>query len=429
MKIESLTEFCRSVYELLNIPMMVYRKESGTIETAFFPGSAFSEILTNNPDITNRYMGSSMFDREHTVSYYISDDQIAFGSVLDKNSQFAVYVGPCLLSDPTEKMIHSMLTRQNSPFRNDPGRYYDEIYSYILTLPRFTPERFLWLLSFTDNCINHEVTDPSSFFQTSIAKNRIDLNQKRIEDPEEDTHIYQKICTDLFAQIKILMGNGSIKKLLTFWDISSADYFHAVSRISSHGDRLRFEKDLFIQFVSRLADLSNSCGVSDRRSFRTASSLIEEAETTIITQQIEVLYRKAITSFAELIRSVRIEEGKENYLLRKAISYIHDNIEKSISAAQIAEDLNISVGHLSRIFNSSMKMKISDYVNRQKTAIAESLLIDTDSTIIEIAEHLSFSSQSHFQTVFKRYTGMTPLRYRSAYRNRTNPQNREPLPR
>lgn len=420
MKIDSLKEYCRSVYELLNVPMMIYRKQSGAIETGFFADNAFSDAVMNNPNIINRYMGSSMFDREHTVSYYISDDQIAFGSILDQNSQYAVYVGPCLLSDPTEKMMHSMLTRQNSPFRNDPEKYHDQIYSYILSLPRFTPERFLWLLSFSDNCINHEVTDPSAFFQTSIAKNRIDLDQKKISDPEEDAAVYQKICAELFSRIRILIRNGSIRKVLEYWDLSSDDYFHAVSRISSRSDRLRFEKDLFIQFISRLTELTENMGVGEKQAYRLCSSLIEEAESCIVSQQIEILYRKSIVSFTDAVRAVRVDDEKDSFLLRKAIAYIHDNIEKPISASQIAEELNISSGHLSRVFNKDMKMRISDYVNTRKIFIAQSLLTETDSSLIEIAEYLSFSSQSYFQNIFKKITGMTPLQYRKqAHRKQT----------
>ena len=36
MKIDSLQEYCKSIYELMNIPMMIYRKSTGKIETGFF---------------------------------------------------------------------------------------------------------------------------------------------------------------------------------------------------------------------------------------------------------------------------------------------------------------------------------------------------------------------------------------------------------
>ena len=161
-------------------------------------------------------------------------------------------------------------------------------------------------------------------------------------------------------------------------------------------------------------------GVGEKQAYRLCSSLIEEAESCIVSQQIEILYRKSIVSFTDAVRAVRVDDEKDSFLLRKAIAYIHDNIEKPISASQIAEELNISSGHLSRVFNKDMKMRISDYVNTRKIFIAQSLLTETDSSLIEIAEYLSFSSQSYFQNIFKKITGMTPLQYRKqAHRKQT----------
>lgn len=47
-----------------------------------------------------------------------------------------------------------------------------------------------------------------------------------------------------------------------------------------------------------------------------------------------------------------------------------------------------------------------------KVAEARRLLRFTDQELGEIAALLGFSSQSHFQTVFKQITGETPMAYR-----------------
>lgn len=412
MNIEALKEYCRSIHELFLIPLMIYRKEDGKIEASFFSDGSFTEEFMNDPRITERYMNAARIDEKHPVSYYISDDKIAFASVADIHSRYALYLGPCLLADPSEQMMHTMLTRSNSPFRNDPERYYDRIYTYILSLPRFTPERFLWLLSFANNCINQQVLPEEDFIQTSITKNRLDLKRKSIDSFEDDEDRFRRISTDLFAQIRILICNGSTDKTLEFWDLSSPDYFSAVSRLSSGYDRLRFEKNIFIRFITSLADLIRPYGVSEKQAYRLSSDLIDKAETCIISQQIQALYRRALIRFSEAVRNVKVGANSDNLLLKKAILYIHDHIEAPLSASQIAGELGVSDSHLSRVFNRNMSMKISDYINRQKIAIAGSLLTDTDYAIVEIADHLSFSSQSHFQNVFKKYTGTTPLRYR-----------------
>ena len=43
---------------------------------------------------------------------------------------------------------------------------------------------------------------------------------------------------------------------------------------------------------------------------------------------------------------------------------------------------------------------------------------DHDRTQTEIAEYLGYSSQSHFQRVFRKCTGMTPGQYKSQEANK-----------
>ena len=52
---------------------------------------------------------------------------------------------------------------------------------------------------------------------------------------------------------------------------------------------------------------------------------------------------------------------------------------------------------------------------RSKVKAAKSMLIYTSNTLQEIAFVLNFSSQSHFSTVFRKFTGLTPKEYRDTY--------------
>ena len=51
-------------------------------------------------------------------------------------------------------------------------------------------------------------------------------------------------------------------------------------------------------------------------------------------------------------------------------------------------------------------------VQQEKVAEAKRLLRFTNQELGDIAALLDFSSQSHFQTVFKQVTGETPMAYR-----------------
>ena len=56
-------------------------------------------------------------------------------------------------------------------------------------------------------------------------------------------------------------------------------------------------------------------------------------------------------------------------------------------------------------------------VKNKKIEVAKDLLKFSDYSMIEIANHLSFSSQSHFIQQFKEVVGITPKKYRDTHHN------------
>ena len=69
--------------------------------------------------------------------------------------------------------------------------------------------------------------------------------------------------------------------------------------------------------------------------------------------------------------------------------------------------------YLCSLFAQQTGMTISQYVTNIKVEEAKRIMDITPKTIAEIAAYLGYSSQSHFQRVFKKHTGMTPGEYRS----------------
>lgn len=73
---------------------------------------------------------------------------------------------------------------------------------------------------------------------------------------------------------------------------------------------------------------------------------------------------------------------------------------------------NIRKIYLCNQFHKQTGITLTQYILNEKIIESQRLLRFTNKSISEIALHLAFSSQSHFQTVFKKYTGITPNRFR-----------------
>ena len=72
-------------------------------------------------------------------------------------------------------------------------------------------------------------------------------------------------------------------------------------------------------------------------------------------------------------------------------------------------------GYLSRLFKKETGVSVSAYIRSQKIDMAKNLLRFSDYSMIDIANRLSFSSQSHFIQQFREVVGMTPKKYRDEY--------------
>ena len=69
----------------------------------------------------------------------------------------------------------------------------------------------------------------------------------------------------------------------------------------------------------------------------------------------------------------------------------------------------------------TLREQVSEYIRQRKLDVAKNMLRFSDMDLVEIANTLSYSSQSHFIQHFRQQTGMTPKAYRNAnYMNNWN---------
>jgi ligand-binding sensor domain-containing protein/AraC-like DNA-binding protein len=89
-------------------------------------------------------------------------------------------------------------------------------------------------------------------------------------------------------------------------------------------------------------------------------------------------------------------------------------LDPDITLPKLAEEIGISVNHLSYIINKNYKTNFNDFINEFRVAEAKIRLSDPrykDLKIISIALEVGFNSKTTFNVIFKRKTGMTPSQY------------------
>jgi len=129
-------------------------------------------------------------------------------------------------------------------------------------------------------------------------------------------------------------------------------------------------------------------------------------------------YKKWSKEFIiDICRAVR-ESSNEEYslLIRQAIGYINLNLSETIGINEIADEVNLSVSHLSRLFKQETGENISNYVAKKRVEKACRLLTFTDLPIQEIGHYVGYLDNSYFVKVFKKHQQTSPSEYRKKHK-------------
>lgn len=113
-----------------------------------------------------------------------------------------------------------------------------------------------------------------------------------------------------------------------------------------------------------------------------------------------------------MIPTIKRKRPSEPNITEKMILYINDNIRNSIQAKDVARDLGISVYYISHIFSKELGISFSEYVSRQRLALAKDMIKDTHMSFTDISYETGFSNPRTFQRSFKQQFNMTATEWR-----------------
>ena len=98
-------------------------------------------------------------------------------------------------------------------------------------------------------------------------------------------------------------------------------------------------------------------------------------------------------------------------LAELAQNYIHENMDKKITIANICDALRCSKTSLLTSFKKRYGTTVNAYITEKRLEIAAKMLTGTKSSIGEVAVKSGFSDQSYFSKVFSAKYGIPPSEY------------------
>ena len=112
---------------------------------------------------------------------------------------------------------------------------------------------------------------------------------------------------------------------------------------------------------------------------------------------------------------------RTKHLIEEAKGFIDRHYAKGVTLTGLAQQLNVSTGYLSRLFQEHVGMSFTEYQNQIRLDRAKELLKSRDWKVYRVADAIGFTDPFYFSSWFKRMVGSTPTEYRQSLEDRSKP--------
>lgn len=171
--------------------------------------------------------------------------------------------------------------------------------------------------------------------------------------------------------------------------------------------------NLKYHFVITAAMITRLCeqkGMELEQAFRMSDFYIQSLDDIHTIQGVQNLHDEMVMGYTEKMRKIGKSDMNSKHI-NACREYIYSHIKERITIENLADEIGVSAGYLSRLFKKETGDSISTYIRQKKVEMAKNLLRYSDYSMIDIANQLSFSLQSHFIQQFREIVGMTPKKY------------------
>lgn len=116
---------------------------------------------------------------------------------------------------------------------------------------------------------------------------------------------------------------------------------------------------------------------------------------------------------------------KEEDPIVLAKRFVEENLARSITLADVAENLYLSPTYFSRLFKQRTGLTFSAWLAQRRILRAQRYLDETGLSVADIATQVGYQEANSFTRLFKQATGLSPTEYRKKAREEGRKEERE----
>jgi YesN/AraC family two-component response regulator len=142
---------------------------------------------------------------------------------------------------------------------------------------------------------------------------------------------------------------------------------------------------------------------------------IEEICHYLTASLTSMIYRLLTVNVAPKSVIPTSDKSTGELLTARIKQYIDLHYDEGLTLQSIGDALHVNMYYLSHVFKDNTGYAPMQYIMRRRIGEAQSLLISTKDSITQIAGMVGYDNPCHFNTIFAKYVGMSPSKYRKSY--------------
>ena len=393
ISLQDIKDFCRLNYLNSGIPVYIYR--NNTLLQAFPEQSA----CTYPPKHYIEEFAEMTDDITHLSTPYGA----YFVAVKPKDqTELRVVLGPANYIPFTDADFHTMyadyvvVQEDRKDFKH-----------FFQLIPPIALNGLLAKAAVFNYFLNHEMRTHFDLLDSERTIVPYEHTEKQTEDFYQQKEDFQHNNSfEIESMILHFVESGDVDGLKNMKLQSSVIHSGTIAP-----NQLRQTKNIHIIMTALATRRAISSGVDADEAFQMSDLYIQTAENLNDPSAVQNLNLQMLLAFAQKVKDKLIPKTSDE-ALQRAIQYVLQNINCPITAAEVADHVGFSRSYFSTYFKEQLGFTLSAFILRCKLEEGKHLLQFTDKPLSVISNYLCFSSQSHFQTAFKKQYNVTPLQFR-----------------
>ncbi len=273
-------------------------------------------------------------------------------------------------------------------------------------------EKLVKLLAFLEQ-LDDVLFDRDTFQKDIMVRHNVNYNadSSRVEDIIETdrTHeVYHSFNDEMEFVQAIEQGNK--EKVYEFLERGFIQTFRRTA-----SDPLTHYKNICITAITLASRAAIRGGVPATMAYDFGNAMMKQVDRIPTVSQTYAFICSVFNKYTQMVVDAKKTDLSDN-LIEQCRQYVITHYKEKITVGDIADYIGRSPNYLSAVFKEKTGKSLTTYINEEKISAAQNILRYSDLDVAAVANFLSYSSQAYFGKVFKDVTGMTPKKYKDAYR-------------